>query len=112
MTNEGNLEADSFTSEVCWHYYVNEMTQGEIAMMLGATRLRVNQAIQRARAMGMVRIEIESPFLPRLDLQDRMRDKFGLRQGRNRPDEPPALRLPRPDRRRPGQPDWATGALG
>jgi DNA-binding transcriptional regulator LsrR (DeoR family) len=78
MTNEGNPEADSFTSEVCWHYYVNEMTQGEIATMLGATRLRVNQAIQRARAMGMVRIEIESPFLPRLGLQDRMRDKFGL----------------------------------
>lgn len=78
MLNEENPDPDAFTAEVCWHYYVNEMTQAEIAKILGVTRLRVNQAIQRARAMGMVRIEIGSPYLPRLDLRDRLRDRFDL----------------------------------
>lgn len=78
MPNDSFFDADSFTAEVCWHYYVNEMTQAEIAQVLGATRLRVNQAIQRAKSSGMVKIEIESPLLPRLELQDKIKEKFGL----------------------------------
>lgn len=78
MAHDISSDADSFTAEVCWHYFVNEMTQAEIAQALGTTRLRVNQAIQRARSSGMVRIEIESPFLPRLELQGQIKEKFGL----------------------------------
>lgn len=88
MSNETSSEADAFTAEVCWHYYVNELTQAEIAKYLGATRLRVNQAIQRARALGMVKIEIESPFLPRLELQDRLQERFGLTRAQVAPAHP------------------------
>ncbi len=88
MNDDANPEADAFTAEVCWHYYVNELTQAEIARVLGATRLRVNQAIQRARAGGMVRIEIDSPFLPRLDLQDRLQRHFGLERVQVAPAHP------------------------
>ena len=63
-------ENDAFVSEVCWHYYVNEMTQAEVAAALGVTRLRVNQAIQRAKSLGVVKVRIESPFLARLDLSN------------------------------------------
>lgn len=78
MSNDSLPDTDAFTAEVCWHYYVNEMTQAEIAKTLGATRLRVNQAIRRARSSGMVKIEIDSPLLPRLELQDRIKKQFGL----------------------------------
>lgn len=78
MSNQFFPDADAFTTEVCWHYYINEMTQAEIARLMGVTRLRVNQSIQRARALGMVRIEIDSPFVPRLDLQQQLQQRFGL----------------------------------
>lgn len=78
MSNDSQTEADAFMSEVCWHYFFNELTQAEIASRMGVTRLRVNQAIQRARSGGMVRVELESPFLSRLELQDRLIRRFGL----------------------------------
>ena len=68
MLLDGHDENEAFVSEVCWHYYVNEMTQAEVAVALGVTRLRVNQAIQRAKSLGIVKVRIESPFLARLDL--------------------------------------------
>lgn len=88
MRNGENPDADGFAAEVCWHYYVNELTQAEIAKMLGVTRLRVNQAIQRARASGMVRIEIEAEHLPQLDLQDRLLKRYGLKRVEVAPSRP------------------------
>jgi DNA-binding transcriptional regulator LsrR (DeoR family) len=78
MLNKDFPQADAFTVEVCWHYFVNELTQAQIAKAMGVTRLRVNQAIQRARALWLVKVEIDSPFLPRFDLQDQLQERFGL----------------------------------
>lgn len=78
MSLDRTAEDAPFVSKVCWHYYINEMTQAEIAELLGVTRLRVNQAIQRAKALGMVKVHIESPFLSQLELQERLRERFGL----------------------------------
>ena len=71
-------DTDAFVSEVCWHYYVNGMTQTEVAAALGATRLRVNQAIGKAKALNMVRVEIESPFRTRIELQEGLRSGLGV----------------------------------
>jgi len=76
----GHDENEAFVSEVCWHYYVNEMTQAEVATALGVTRLRVNQAIQRAKSLGIVKVRIESPFLARLDLQQRLVARLGVKK--------------------------------
>lgn len=73
-------DSEAFAVEVCWLYYVGGMTQAEIARQLDATRLRVNQAIQRAKSSGIVRVEIASPFVARLDLQDRLRQQLGIRR--------------------------------
>jgi DNA-binding transcriptional regulator LsrR (DeoR family) len=78
MPKDAPNDSDAFVTEVCWHYFINEMTQAEIAEALGVTRLRVNQAIQRAKQSGMVKVQIESPFLPRLELQQELRARFGL----------------------------------
>jgi DNA-binding transcriptional regulator LsrR (DeoR family) len=73
MAAEALDDSDPFLIEVCWHYYVNGMTQAQVASLLGASRLRVNQAIQKAKARGMVKVQIESPFLSRVELQESLR---------------------------------------
>ncbi|WP_284154930.1 sugar-binding transcriptional regulator [Algicella marina] len=78
MAREPNEDTEAFIAEVCWHYYVNEMTQAEIAKMLDVTRLRVNQAIQRAKALGLVKVQIDSPFVARVELQHDLKDALGL----------------------------------
>lgn len=78
MAGESLDDSDAFISEVCWHYYVNEMTQAQVASLLGVTRLRVNQAIQKAKSLGMVKVHIESPFLARVELQERLQAELGI----------------------------------
>ncbi|SFA77685.1 DNA-binding transcriptional regulator LsrR, DeoR family [Poseidonocella pacifica] len=80
MAREPIEDSDAFVTEVCWHYYVNEMTQAEIARMLDVTRLRVNQAIQRAKSLGFVKVHLESPFLPRIEMQENLKSALGLRR--------------------------------
>lgn len=80
MGREVIEDSDTFVTEVCWHYYINGNTQAEVARILGVTRLRVNQAIQRAKASGMVRIEIDSPFLPRIEMQHAVEERFGIKR--------------------------------
>ncbi len=78
MPRDALEDSEAFVSEVCWHYYVNEMTQAEVAGALGVTRMRVNQAIQKAKSLGMVKVRIESPFLARIELQERLREDLGI----------------------------------
>ena len=80
MAREPNEDTDAFVTEVCWHYYVNELTQAEIATLMSVTRLRVNQAIQRAKSLGFVKVHIESPFLPRIEMQERLKGSLGLKR--------------------------------
>ena len=78
MARDTIEDSDAFVTEVCWHYYIGEMTQAEIAAAMNVTRLRVNKAIQRAKALGMVKVQIESPFLPRIEQQERLKAHLGL----------------------------------
>ena len=78
MPQSGQDDSEAFVTEVCWHYYVNGKTQAEIAQTLGVTRLRVNQAMQKARSLGVVKIHIELPFVTRIELQEELVARFGL----------------------------------
>ncbi len=78
VPRETSEDTEAFVTEVCWHYFVNEMTQAEVARAMDVTRLRVNQAIQHARASGLVKIQIESPFITRLEQQEELGTALGL----------------------------------
>lgn len=80
MAREAIEDSDAFVTEVCWHYYVNEMTQAEIAGQLKVTRLRVNQAIQRAKSLGFVKVHIESPYLAQVELQEQLKSILGVKR--------------------------------
>jgi lsr operon transcriptional repressor len=71
---------ERFLAQVAWAYYVEELTQEQVAQKLGATRLRVNKALSEARRSGLVRITFNTAFAACADLEDRLRDRFGLVQ--------------------------------
>lgn len=63
-------------------YYVEEMTQGEVADKLGLTRVTITRMLKRARAEGLVQISVKRP-LPELyrlglDLERRFRLKVAI----------------------------------
>ena len=73
-------DSEAFVTEVCLHYFGNEMTQSEIATQMGVTRLRVNQAIQHAKTNGIIKFQIDTPFIVRFEKQQRLKDALGLKR--------------------------------
>jgi DNA-binding transcriptional regulator LsrR (DeoR family) len=71
---------ERFLAQVAWAYYVEGMTQEQVAGKLGATRLRVNKALSDARSRGLVRITFNTAFAACAELEAALRARFGLRQ--------------------------------
>lgn len=61
-------------------YYVDEMTQTEIAQRLGLSTAKVNRMLQQAREQGYVNITIRTPFQHLFDLEARLKAVFGLQE--------------------------------
>jgi DNA-binding transcriptional regulator LsrR (DeoR family) len=59
-------------------YYIEELTQSEIAQRLGLSTAKVNRQIQQARDLGYVNIVIRTPFQSLFELEARLKAVFGL----------------------------------
>lgn len=59
-------------------YFEEEKTQEEVARILMLTRWKVGRLLARAKAQGIVRIEIVHPQARRLSVERSVREKFGL----------------------------------
>jgi deoxyribonucleoside regulator len=57
MTNRRGSEA----ARAAWLYYLEELTQGEVARELGVSRSTVVRLLQRAKEEGLVRITLDVP---------------------------------------------------
>ncbi len=80
MLNFGNVdEEERFQVKVAWLYHIEGLTQAAIADHLGVTRLKVNRALGDAMRNGVVRVSIQSPYAPCLDLEARVKQKYGLK---------------------------------
>jgi DNA-binding transcriptional regulator LsrR (DeoR family) len=61
-----------------WLYYVGANNQERTAEMLGITRTKVTRLLSQARELGLVKISIEHELSTMLEVEDRIRDRFGL----------------------------------
>lgn len=61
-------------------YYVRDLTQQKIADRLGLSRPTVSRLLERARATGIVRVEIAVPEDTHAALERELEDTFGLRE--------------------------------
>ena len=57
-----------------WLYFIEGMTQAEVAARLGVNRIMITEARRR----GEVVIRIESPIAGLVELQNRLEERFGL----------------------------------
>jgi lsr operon transcriptional repressor len=71
---------ERFLARVAWAYYVEGMTQEQVAQKVGATRLRVNQSLATARKSGLVRITFNTAFAACAELEETLTSRYGLMQ--------------------------------
>lgn len=72
-------DEEFFASRASWLYFVEEMTQSEIASTLGATRFKINRTLADARRSGLVQIHINSDSIQEFKVATEMKKAFGLR---------------------------------
>ncbi len=77
-----DAERRCLATRIAWMYFVEGLKQEEVAAALGISRLRVNRLLAAARETGLVRIEITSPDFGTVDLEERLRSRFGLQRVR------------------------------
>ncbi len=73
-------ERRRLATRIAWMYYVEGLKQEDVANALGISRLRVIRLLAAARDEGIVRIEIASPDFGTVDLEGRLRTRFGLQR--------------------------------
>lgn len=76
-TNDPDEEL--FAARAAWLYFVEEMTQSEIASALGATRFKINRTLADARKSGLVQIHINSDSIQEFSVATQIKRTFGLR---------------------------------
>ncbi len=71
-------EFDDGVVWAAWLYYVDQLTQSEIAKMLGVSRATIVNYLQEARERGLVNIRLNTEVGSRTGIARRLKDTFGL----------------------------------
>jgi DNA-binding transcriptional regulator LsrR (DeoR family) len=61
-------------------YYMEGMTQSEIAQRLGLSTAKVNRLLFQARQLGYVNITIRTPFQHLFEIESRLKAVFGIQE--------------------------------
>lgn len=64
--------------KVTWYYYIDNMTQQEIAEHLGISRMKVVKLLNQAKTEGIVKFQINHNAKNRIDLEQSLMNKFNL----------------------------------
>ena len=82
MLDQGPRTVQRDDHDLCvraaWLHYAAGLTQGEVAARLGITSLKAHRLIARANKDGLVRISIDGDIGECIELEDRMRQRYGL----------------------------------
>ncbi|MCK6210854.1 sugar-binding transcriptional regulator [Georgenia sp. EYE_87] len=80
-------EAEEQLLRVAWYYYVDQLTQDEIAKRLAVSRPSAGRLLERCRQSGIVSFTIGSDHFDAFKVGRKLRETFGLREAL----VPPAL---------------------
>lgn len=61
-------------------YYLNQLTQNEIAKRLGLSRIKVSRLLRQARQENVVSITLNTPPGLQADLEEALENRFGLEE--------------------------------
>jgi dihydroxyacetone kinase-like protein len=90
------LHLDPMMSAV-WLYYEDQLTQSDIAQVLGVSRAKIINYLHEARRQGVVKITIANEHFAAMQLAQKIRDHYGLERCIVIPDDqgrrPAALRV-------------------
>ncbi len=75
-----SCEDHELLSRIAWAYYVDGMTQAEVAGWLGVSRMRIVRLLQRCRDEGYVQVVINTDRAVCNEQERRLEQIFGLRR--------------------------------
>ena len=78
VEDSASLGPEHLRARIAWYYYVAGQTQQEISERLGIGRARVNRIVGQLRADGSVVVDIRLPLVSCVELEERLRQRFGL----------------------------------
>jgi len=70
--------SDTLRVRAAWLYYIEGMTQSDVAEKLGVNRVMITRLLSEAKKRGEVVIRILSPLAPLIELQNKLENRFGL----------------------------------
>ncbi len=70
----------SLLAHVAWMYYIQGLTQEKISEKMGFSRSKVTYLLTKAKQNGIVEINIRNDFRFFLELEQRLTERFGLKE--------------------------------
>jgi lsr operon transcriptional repressor len=70
---------DQLLERIAWLYYMEDLTQAEIASRMGMSRIKITRCLKRARENGLVQINIQSNNSRILELESELSDRYNLK---------------------------------
>jgi DNA-binding transcriptional regulator LsrR (DeoR family) len=72
------MEQDDLLARIAWLYYIEDLTQKEIARRFKMSRVKVTRLLKKAREKGLIEIRIANVRTSHLPLEGALRTEFGL----------------------------------
>lgn len=69
---------EDLITRIAWLYYLQKMTQAQIADQLSLSRQRVQRLLERARDLEIIRFTLKHPHSNLLGIEARMKERLGL----------------------------------
>lgn len=69
---------EQLATRAAWFYFVAGLTQAQIGKKLGINRTRVNRLLAQARDQGLVQINITGRLASCVELEERLKQQYGL----------------------------------
>ena len=71
---------EALLSRVAWYYHHDGLTQHEVGRRLGLSRIKVSRLLEKGKRAGIIGITIHSKHRGCLELEERLREAYGLQE--------------------------------